>query len=62
MVFISDWYDVEVRTDSMYAIKAIRDYAPNWRINADRCGNWFNARGRIISVEYNGIVINSIFR
>jgi len=41
-----NWRRVEIRTDSSYAIKAIRDYAPNWRANADENGNWYNSKGQ----------------
>ena len=48
MAYIRDWYDVEVRTDSMYALETLRDYAPHWRINADRYGCWYNSKGKMI--------------
>ena len=41
------WRRVEIRTDSTYAIKAIRVYAPNWRNNADENGNWYNSKGKL---------------
>jgi len=40
------WSRIEIRTDSSYAIKAIREYAPKWRDNADENGNWYNSKGR----------------
>ena len=40
------WSRIEIRTDSSYAIKAIREYAPKWRDNADENGNWYNSKGK----------------
>ena len=40
------WFRIEIRTDSSYAIKAIREYAPKWRDNADENGNWYNSKGK----------------
>ena len=46
--FIRRFPAAEIRTDSNYAINAIRQYAPRWRNNADQNGQWRNARGKLI--------------
>ena len=45
------WGKVEIRTDSTYAIKAITEYAPIWRSNADENGNWYNSKGKMVNFK-----------
>ena len=41
---------MEIRTDSTYAMNAIQHFAPKWRENEDENGNWYNSKGKMISI------------
>ena len=45
------WRQVEIRTDSTYAIKALKEYSPIWRSNADENGNWYNSKGKMVDFK-----------